>query len=326
MGGDHAPEEIVLGGIEAARSGVDVLAVGDDDAVRAALNEAGGRPAHLQVVHTTQVVDMDEAPGSAMRRKKDSSLRVAFELVKEGKADAVVTMGNSGAALGMGVMVLGKCRGVERPAFLTVWPSRSGRMLVLDVGANPDCKASYLNQFGTMGTVAAQVAVGIPKPRVGLLSNGTEDEKGTDLTREAKALLAANQLVDFRGYVEGNHLFDGLVDVVVTDGFTGNVLLKAAEGVFSYMGWLIKDTADGRPGPMLGGLLMQPAFREVRETVENHEFGGALLVGVRCPCVVGHGRARRGDVAHAVRYAERVAKAGLVDAITERLDSIHNSP
>jgi len=318
MGGDHAPEQVVLGALDAARKGVDVQLVGDRDAIQSILEESS-ESGNLTLVHAPQVVGMSEAPTVALRRKKRSSIRVAMDLAAEGKVDAVVTLGNSGVALATGVRVLGASPGVDRPALASFLPTTQGRVLVLDLGASVECRPAHLNTFAVMGTVLAQAVLDKRKPRVGLLSNGTEPEKGTPALRKAWRLLDENPVVSFEGYVEANEVFSHRVDVVVCDGFVGNVFLKAVEGTFSFLGQTVRKEARRDPLGWTAGLLAKPALERVQKTVEYSEVGGALLLGVETPVLVGHGRSKRRAVESALHFAHRVAEASLAERISARL-------
>jgi len=319
MGGDHAPEATVRGALRAVRDhGLEVILVGDEAALTPELDEAGELPPGLHVHHASQVVEMEDHPSQALRRKRDSSLRVAFDLVRSGEAEAVVTAGNSGAALAMGIFVLKRAPGVSRPAIVVTFPTTHGPISLLDAGANVDCKPELLRQFALMGAVFAEVALGLHRPRVGLLSNGEEAEKGNELTREAHKLIGELPL-NYAGYVEGREMFAGAVDVVVCDGFVGNIVLKVAEGVVEQVGAHLKRAARQSVTSTLGGLLMRGAFKRTKETIEYSEIGGALLIGVQGCTVVAHGRADDRAIASALRFADRIVRADLDTRLRKRL-------
>ena len=240
MGSDAAPRVEVEGVVAAVRArGIDVVLVGDETRLRAELKSLGAEGARIAVRHAPDVITMHDAPSMAVKQKKKSSMRVCFDLVKAGEADAVVSAGNSGAMMACGLFVLGRLPGVERPAIVTTFPTRAGECALLDMGANVDPKPAVLAQFGVLGAVYARLLHGKTRPKVGLLSNGSEEHKGTPLTREAHQILARVPAGDadfsYVGYVEGRDIFEGQVDVVVTDGFTGNVLLKCVEGAAETM-------------------------------------------------------------------------------------------
>jgi phosphate acyltransferase len=309
MGGDHAPAPEVAGAIAAARGGIEVVLVGDEPRLRAAL---GGRVERVKIRHASEVVAMDDHPAQAFRAKRDSSLRVAFELVKTGEVDAVVSAGNSGAALAHAVLVLGRLGGVERPGIVTVFPTPRGPLTLCDAGANVDVKPSMLARFALLGAAYDAIAHGRPRPRVGLVSNGAEPGKGTELTRAAHALLAAlpeAAPLRYVGYVEGSDLFRGAVDVAATDGFTGNVLVKTAEGLAEAFLGLVRRELGASVRGQVGGALVAPALRRLHEQIHYAETGGALLAGVDGVVVIAHGRSDDRAIASAIRAAARLAEA-----------------
>jgi len=322
MGGDHAPEATVRGALRAVREhDVEVILVGDEATIGPELDEAGEIPPRLHVHHASQVVEMEDHPSSALRRKKQSSLRVAFELVRSGEAGALVSAGNSGAALAMGIFVLKRVPGIERPAIVAVFPTTFGPVAMLDAGANVDCKPELLMQFATMGTVFAELSLGIRRPRVGLLSNGEEEEKGTALIRHTHQLIG-EMPINYRGFVEGNEMFGGVVDVVVTDGFMGNVVLKVAEGIAQQVTEHIRREVRSSASSMLGGLLMRGAFQRAQQAMDYAEIGGALLLGVQGCVVIAHGRADEHAIASALRFADRTVEVGLNDRLERALRNV----
>lgn len=321
MGGDHAPGATVAGALAASESGIEITLVGDEGVIQEEIADlaVGGLPPSCTIHHASEIVEMEDSPGAVLRRKRDSSLRVAFELVKAGQADAVVTMGNSGAALAAGIFVGSRLDGVLRPAITAIMPSAEAPVVLLDVGANVDCKAEHLLQFALMGAAFAQVGLRRAEPRVGLLSNGAEAEKGTDLTRAAAALLAAEDTLDYIGFVEPGDVFAGRADVVVTDGWTGNILLKTAEATSRQMVTLVREAAGSGIVARTGGLLLRPALRRVLGRVDAAEVGGALLLGVDAVTVIGHGGAESRAVANAIRTAARLVEDGLLDGLRSAL-------
>jgi glycerol-3-phosphate acyltransferase PlsX len=319
MGGDHAPAPEVEGAIAAVRdSQLKVILCGDQVHLRAMLEERGEREGdRLTIAHASEVVTMDDHAAKAFRTKRDSSLRVAFDKVKDGAAQAVVSAGNSGAVMSHALFVLRRLPEVERPGIVTVFPTPSGRLTLCDMGANTEVKPTMLAQFGVLGALYDRIVHGRARPRVGLLSNGSEDHKGTELTREALALLraaAATPGADFEfvGYVEGTDLFSGRIDVVATDGFTGNVVLKTAEGVSQAMLQMAKKRILESARGKLGGLLIRPAMRRFVKDVSVSETGGALLVGVDGPVMIAHGKADALAITNAIKAAARFVGAGLV--------------
>ncbi len=321
MGGDLAPETTVAGALAAADHGFEIVLVGDEGIISEQIADAqvGGLPPTCTIHHATEIVEMEDSPGAVLRRKRDSSLRVAFELVSLGQADAVVTMGNSGAALAAGMFVAGRLDGVLRPAITALVPSQRAPVVVLDVGANVDCKPEHLFQFGLMGRAFAEIGLRREAPSIALLANGSEDEKGTELTRAAAELLAARTDLDFRGLVEPADVFAGTVDVVITDGFVGNVFLKTAEAVASQMTALVREAADSGVFARLGGLLLRPSLRATLSRLDAAEVGGALLLGIDAVAVIGHGGADARAVGNALRTAARLAGDGLLERVREAL-------
>ncbi len=321
MGGDHAPAATVAGALAASDDGIEITLVGDEGVIQEEIAdlEVGGLPPTCTIHHASEIVEMEDSPGAVLRRKRDSSLRVAFELVQAGQADAVVTMGNSGAALAASIFVGSRLNGVMRPAITGVIPSAEAPVVLLDIGANVDCKPEHLLQFALMGAAFAQVGLRRSEPRVGLLSNGSEAEKGTELTRAAAVLLADEESLDYLGFVEPHDVFVGGVDVVVTDGWTGNIFLKTAEATSKQMVALTRQAARSGLVAKAGGLLLRPALRRALARLDAAEVGGALLLGVDAVTVVGHGDAEPRAVANAIRTASRLAHDGLLDRIRQAL-------
>ncbi len=303
MGGDYAPAHPVAGAVLAAREfGTRILLVGRADEVRAEL--ARHRPAGLpiEIIHASEVVGMDESPVNAFRRKKDSSIRVAAALVREGRALGVVSAGNTGAVMTTVKMICGVLEGVERPALCAVVPNLKGHSVWLDVGANIDCRPEHLVQFAIMGHLYAREVLGVAIPRVGLMSIGEEDSKGNEVTREAFRVLKEAPL-NFIGNVEGRDIFNGEADVIVCDGFIGNVSLKAVESAADAIVHFLKEEIGKSFRAKLGYLLARPAFRSFRKKVDYAEYGGVPLLGVRAAAIICHG----GSSARAVKNAVRVA-------------------
>ncbi|MFQ5813852.1 MAG: phosphate acyltransferase PlsX [Anaerolineae bacterium] len=319
MGGDHAPPVAVEGGVWAAREyGIEVILVGREEDVRRELARHDTSGLSLPIVHASQVIEMDEHPAAAVKAKKDSSMVVGMNLVKRGQADAFVTMGNSGGALAAALFGLGRIRGIKRPALSTVYPTTPGLCFILDVGANTDCKSEYLLQFAYMGAAYAERVLGIANPRVGIVSNGEEETKGSILVQEAHQLLKKSGL-NFIGNVEGKDIPAGMADVVVTDGFTGNVIAKLSEGLAASLLGIIKEEIKKSPLATVGALLSKPAFDQVKKRLDYAEFGGAPLLGVNGVVIVGHGRSNAKAVKNAVRVAKRAVEGGMLAAIKEGL-------
>ena len=313
MGGDNAPAEIVQGALRAADEGIAVSLVGRREQIDPLL---GGAP--VEVVDAREVVEMHEHPANAVRGKRDSSIVRAAELVAAGKAGALVSAGNSGATLAAALFALKRIAGVARPAIGASLPSESGQTFVLDVGANTDCKPEWLAQFALMGHVYAREMLGIDAPRVALLSNGEESEKGSELVQAAHTLIAALP-VQFTGNVEGKDIFRGACDVVVTDGFTGNIALKVAEGVGEFLFASISREARTSLGGKLGGALLKPKLRPLRDRVDYRKTGGALLLGVAGEVVIAHGRSDAEATLNAIRVAARARERDVSGVIARAM-------
>ncbi len=296
--------------------------MGDEPRLRAELDALGAEGAPIVVRHAPDVITMHDSPSMAVKQKKKSSMRVCFDLVKSGEADAVVSAGNSGAMMACGLFVLGRLPGVERPAIVTTFPTKAGECALLDMGANVDPKPAVLAQFGVLGSVYARLLHGKPRPKVGLLSNGSEEHKGTPLTRDAHQLLArvpAGSGADFSyvGYVEGRDIFKGEVDVVVTDGFTGNVVLKSVEGAAEVILGMVREEVS-RSGILakLGAALMTGALKRLRRRTDYAEHGGAPLLGVDGVALICHGGSNAMAMKNAVYVADRFAQIGLGKELT----------
>jgi glycerol-3-phosphate acyltransferase PlsX len=315
MGGDNAPGAIVQGAINAARKGFPVILVGPEARVREELaRHRAGHALPLELHDAPEVIEMHDHPGQAMRRKKRNSIRVAFELVKEGRACAMVSAGNSGAVMAGAIFVLGRPDGVERPAIITSLPALKGAPIMLDMGAVVDAKPIHLVQFALMGEVWARRVAGVARPKVAILANGEEDSKGTELTRTAAAALRRSS-IGFSGYCEGRDLLTGDFDVIVTDGFTGNVALKTMEGTAKVVGEYLKRALHSSTRAKIGGLLSKAALEKMKKRLDWREVGGAPLVGVNGVGFISHGRADALAIEIAVRRAAEVARTHFTDEI-----------
>ena len=321
MGGDHAPDVVVEGARLAARElGIRVLLVGPQQELEAKLGkDAAGLP--IEVVNATQVIEMDEHPANAVRQKTDSSMVIGVKLVREGRAQAFVSAGNTGAVMASGLFELRRIRGVDRPALSAVFPTRQRGALVIDVGANADCKPEYLAQFGLMGSVYMEHVFGVKRPRVGLLSIGEEETKGNALTQAAHVLLK-DLPINFIGNVEGKEIPAGEVDVVVCDGFTGNVVLKLSEGLASTITGLIREEINNSLVSKLFAVGVLPAFRRVRKRLDYAEYGGAPLLGLNGVCIVAHGRSNALAIKNAVRVAAQAVQNDVVGTIARGLADV----
>ncbi|MGP8243273.1 MAG: phosphate acyltransferase PlsX [Bryobacteraceae bacterium] len=322
MGGDHAPEVEVEGAVLAVRQyGVKVILVGLEDRVRAALEKYEDyRDLPIQVVHASQRIAMDD-PTTVVRTKQDSSLRVASRLVRDGKAEGLVSAGNTGAVMATAKIVQGVVPGVTRPALAGVFPTVKGPeypVVVLDVGANVDCSARMLAQFAVMGEIYSRVVLRRDKPRVGILSIGEEDHKGNDLTRAARELIKELQ-VDFVGNVEGRDIYGGEVDVIVCDGFIGNVALKVSEGLVTMVTQMLRESLESSIQTKIGAALSKPAFNHFKRRLDYSETGGAPLLGVRGVCIICHGRSNSNAIKNAIRVAAEFSKGKVNQRIEDEL-------
>jgi glycerol-3-phosphate acyltransferase PlsX len=321
MGGDNAPHAVVEGAVQAAREfGVGIILVGIAESIEAELGKHSGIASlPLEIQNATEVVDMLDSPATVFRRKKNSSIRVANELVKSGEAVAVISAGHTGAAMTTSLFVLGKLGGIERPAIATFMPNVTGTAIVLDVGANVDCKPLHLVQFGVMGTVYAKNLLKIPNPRVGLLSIGEEETKGNELTKEAFKLLTETS-INFIGNVEGRDVMSGKADVIVCDGFIGNVVLKVSESVADAIGIMLRENIGDNIMRKLGYLLMRPAFRALKQRVDYAEYGGAPLIGIDGISIISHGRSSERAIKNAIRVAAELARSDVNRHIREDIE------
>jgi phosphate acyltransferase len=311
MGGDHAPEEIVKGAAQAAvEYGIDISLVGIPASVQPLLDS---HP-RMQLVPCTQVVAMDEHPAQAIRNKPDSSMSVCARLCKEGRADGWTSAGNSGAVMAAALFIQGRIRGVERPALGSVVPTRDGFAYFLDVGANVDSKPEYMTQFAAMGAVYAREMMGRPEPRVALLSNGEEEGKGDERVRETARRLK-DTLPGFVGNVEPKDIYGARADVVVADGFVGNVAIKMAEATADFLFRTLRDEIPKTLPGKLGGLLIRPGVRQIRNRIDWREFGGAPLLGIDGVAVVAHGRSDARAMKNAIRVTRDAVENGLVGKI-----------
>ena len=321
MGGDYGPPVVVEGSVTAAREyGIPILLVGDETALKRELQRHGGQRLAIEIRHASQVIHMDEPPAQALRKKRDSSLRVAANAVRERDAAAFISAGNTGAAMAIAMFVLGVLPGVERPAIAVVLPNLRGKTVLLDAGANVDPKPRHLVQFAVMGTVYARDILGIANPRVGLLSVGEEEGKGNELTKETFKDLEHSNL-NFIGNVEGRDIYSGHADVVVTDGFTGNVALKISESLAETLGAMIREELTRDWMSKVAGFLAQPAFRRFRKRVDYAELGGAPLLGIDGASMICHGASPPKAIKNAIRLAAGWVKGNVNDHIRAALEA-----
>ncbi len=318
MGTDSAPHPEVEGAVLAARAGLaEVLLAGPEDTLKGELarhREARNLP--IEVVHASEAITMEDHAAKAFRRKRDSSMHVAARLVRDGRADGLVSAGNTGAVMTTAKIVLGALDGVDRPALAAVFPNSKGKATVLvDVGANVDCKAENIEQFAVMGEVYYRVIFGVPRPRVGLLSIGSEEHKGNELTREALGLIRKLPL-NFVGNVEGRDLYNGRVDVIVCDGFIGNVALKISEGMVEAISMLLREALASTLSSKVGYMLSRKALSRFKKRVDYSEYGGAPLLGVKGVAMIAHG----GSNANAIKNAIRVAAEFVEGRVNEKIE------
>jgi phosphate acyltransferase len=320
MGSDRAPHVEIDGALSAARDlNVGVILVGQPEKVEPELRRCGWRgdgDKGIELVEAAEVIGMDEPVSSSVRRKKKSSLRIGTKLVTEGRADGFVSAGNTGAVMVTAKMVIGMLPGVDRPALAALIPTRGSKpVLLLDVGANSECKPIHLAQFAIMGDAYSRAVLGTVKPTVGLMSIGEEEAKGNDLTKEAFQLMRDLSSLNFVGNVEGRDVFTGAVDVIITDGFTGNVMLKLSEGLTDAMLSMIKRELTSSAVTKAGAMLARPAFRNIKKRLDYSEYGGAPLLGVGHIVVIGHGSSNSRAIRNAIRSAKEFSERGASDRI-----------
>ena len=317
MGGDHAPGEIVAGAMRAREElDVDILLVGDPQQIEAAL-PLKTNLGQVEIVTAEEAIAMDEEPLNAVRRKRKASINVAMDLVKQQQADAVFSAGHSGAAMASALLRLGRLPGIDRPAIGTVFPTIiAGKpVLVLDVGANVDCRPKFLEQFGVMGSVYSQYVLGTTEPKVGLLNIGEEDSKGNDAAVRAHQMLRENSQINFIGNAEGRDVLSGRFDVIVCDGFVGNVLLKFAEAVGEVILQILREELPQGLHGQIGSALLKPNLKRVKQRMDHAEHGGALLLGVAGVCFIGHGSSQAPSIFNAIRMAKEAVDNQVIQRI-----------
>lgn len=324
MGSDNSPISEVEGSVQAAKDyGVSVILVGKEPVLTPILREAGGNGLPIEIRNATQVITMEEPPAVALRRKKDSSMRIAAELVRDKTASGLVSAGNTGAVMAISKVVFGAVPGVDRPALAAILPTLAGHAVLLDVGANVSCKPQHLMQFAVMGHLFSKKIIGIDSPRVGLMSVGEEESKGNELTKEVHKGLKKLHL-NFIGNVEGRDIFNGRADVIVCDGFTGNVALKTSEGLIEAAVKLLKDELSRNLQVKLGALLSQKSFERLKKRLDYSEYGGALLLGLRGVTIICHGRSSSNAIKNAIRVAKEFAENQVNTKIETELNQIDN--
>ncbi len=323
MGGDNAPQVNVDGAVAAAREfGIATLLVGRAGELTPLLMDSGYRGRDIEIVDAPEVVTMDDHPVAALRKKRNSSIRVAAHCVRDGRAEGLVSAGNTGAAMVAAKIVIGTIEGVDRPALATVLPNLTGHCLLLDVGANPEAKTQHFKEFAVMGSIYAQLVFGKPSPSIGLMSIGEEDTKGSDRTKEAFKSLKETGL-NFIGNVEGRDVFNGRVDVIVTDGFTGNVILKVSESLSEMVEQLLREEIKRTLKASVGFLLSRDAFRRFKTRLDYSEYGGAPLLGVKGCVIICHGRSSAKAVKNAIRLAAEFSRQSLAQKIQSSIADLH---
>lgn len=323
MGGDNAPGEIVLGAIQAAREyGIGVQLVGREDAIRAELAKHDTQGLDLPIIHTDEIIEMDEHPATAVRRKKKASMTLALQLVRDGSALGAVSAGNSGAMMAASLFTLKRIEGVDRPALGGVFPTKDSACLVIDMGANTDCKPEYLQQFALMGSIYMERIFSVQSPRVGLLANGEEETKGNEQVQQAHQLLkqsAATLGLNFIGNIEGHDIPAGIADVVVCDGFVGNVVLKLSEGLAETLLGMMRAQMTSSLPNKLAAAVLRPGLRKVFKRLDYAEYGGVPLLGVNGSAIISHGRSNAKAIKNALRVARQTAETNVAGAIAEGL-------
>ncbi len=308
MGGDYAPDEIVAGAIKAsAELDIDILLVGDEKQIESSIKKHGGKgTAQIEIVHAEDVITMKEEPLTGIRRKPKASINVAMDLVKQQKAEAVVSAGHSGAAMASALLRLGRLKGIERPAIGAVLPTivPDKSVIVLDVGANVDSRPKYLEQFALMGTIYSRYVLGNAEPKLGLLNIGEESSKGNELALQTYKLLQDNPQIPFVGNAEGRDVLSGQFDIIVCDGFVGNIVLKFAEAIGEVMLQIMKEELPKGWRGKLGTAILKPNLGNIKRRIDRAEHGGGLLFGVAGICIISHGSSRRGSIFNAIRLAK----------------------
>ena len=323
MGGDHAPMQIVLGAIEAVKEyDIDVILTGDKSQIEKILLDNNADMNKFEIVHTTDIITNKDHPVEAIRKKKDSSLVVGMRMLKEKKADAFISAGNTGAVLAGGLFIAGRIKGIDRPALAPILPGKKKPFMLIDAGANAECKPSNLLQFAVMGEIYMNKVLNVASPEVALVNIGAEEEKGSKFTREAFGILKTSS-VNFKGNIEGREIPEGAADVVVCDGFTGNTILKMFEGVSQTIFDILKEEIMSSAMTKIGGALLKPVFRSFKKKFDYTEYGGAILLGTEGTVIKAHGSSNAKAVKNAVRQAVLSVKGGVVENIKLEIEKMH---
>jgi len=322
MGGDFAPQVPVMGAVQAVKEfDITVILVGDEKAIKKELSKYSYPKGKIEIVHAEDQVLMDDQPSKALK-KKNSSIHVGTKLLKDGLADAFLSAGNTGAVMAISLFTLGRIKGVERPAISTILPNQNGKTFLLDVGANVDCKPYHLLQFAIMGEAYAKYVLGEKNPRVGLLNIGEEENKGNELTKEAYKLLkeARKRGLNFVGNAEGRDIYSGKFDVIVCDGFVGNVALKLSESLAKILAQILKEEIEGHFISKIGAITLKPAIKGFKKRTDYAEWGGAPLLGIRKPVIISHGSSNAKAIKNAIKVASQFAKSNLDEHIEENIE------
>ncbi|MFR8989909.1 MAG: phosphate acyltransferase PlsX [Fusobacterium sp.] len=322
MGGDNAPLETIKGAVAALEevSELELVLVGKKEVIEAELSKYKYNKEKIEIVDAREIIEMTDEPVVAVKSKKDSSMNRTLELVKDGTVNASVSAGNTGALITASQLKLKRIKGVLRPAIATMFPNKKGHMLMLDVGATADCKPEFLNQYAMMGSKYMEILVGKKNSKVGLLNIGTEEGKGNEVTREAYNLLKENKSINFVGNVESTEVMNGNIDVVVTDGFTGNMVLKTAEGIGKFILDVIKTEVSKSFIYKLGALLLMPALKVVKSKMDSSEYGGAIFLGLNGISIKAHGNSDAVAIKNAIKVAEKFAKLSFVEEMKKVID------
>lgn len=322
MGGDNAPVETIKGAVVALSEieKLQLVLVGKKEVIEAELSKYKYSKERIEIVDTREVIEMTDDPVTAVKTKKDSSMNKTLELAKEGIVDASVSAGNTGALITASQLKLKRIKGVLRPAIATMFPNKKGHMLMLDVGATADCKPEFLNQYAMMGAKYVEILLGRKEPKVGLLNIGTEEGKGNEITRGAYDLLKENKTINFVGNVESTEVMNGEIDVVVTDGFTGNMVLKTAEGIAKFVLSIIKTEIKKSIIYMLGALLLRPALKMIKLKMDSSEYGGAIFLGLNGLSIKAHGNSDSNGIKNAIKVANRFAEINFVEELKKVID------
>lgn len=321
MGGDFAPIETIKGAIEILEEEKDIelILVGKKNVIEKELQNYRYDEKKIEIMATKEVIEMDDDPITAIKTKKNSSMIKALELVKQGIADGAVSAGNTGALISASQLWLRRIKGVLRPAITTIYPSKKRDIVLMDVGANSDCRPEFINQFATMGSLYYQEVFGEKQVRVGLLNIGTEEGKGNELTRESFEILKKNKNIEFVGNIESRDMMNGEVDVIVTDGFTGNMVLKTAEGTVKFIFDILKKEIEKSFFGKIGALFLKPVFNRLKERLDSSEYGGALFLGINGISIKAHGNSNSKGIKNALKVANRFAKDRFIERLTQTM-------